>query len=72
VELKRESEEVFVFLQACMLILGQKFDIDQMCNLPQRRRFMKTPTSQGITGEFRLFDEDLDEPSIKMRILAIW
>jgi hypothetical protein len=60
-----EMGEVCLSLQACLEILEKKkFDIDQMCNFPQARRFMRSWMQQHIKRQFHELSDNLDEPGL--------
>jgi PHD/YefM family antitoxin component YafN of YafNO toxin-antitoxin module len=42
-----------------------------ICNLDEWKNFMRTWLRQPTEGQFRKFDEELDEDAIMMRMLAI-
>jgi hypothetical protein len=49
-----------------------KLDIDAMCQLDERRHFMRPWMRQHTIGEFRKLDEESDAHAITVRMLALW
>jgi hypothetical protein len=53
------------------MIVRHRFDGAEHVSLPQWRSFINVWAGKNMQGEFRKQDEEIDDPFVRMRTLAI-